>query len=390
MSKPRILSLAFVFHLFVSASCPAGAPSLPPEAPVVVAAYADLVERTYREAYASAEALQRAVDAFLAEPDAARLAAARTAWLAARPAYGRSEAFRFYGGPIDEETAGHDGGSREGRLNAWPLNEAYIDAVAGAPESGLVNDPALPLTPAAVLERNARDDEADVTTGYHAIEFLLWGQDRDPTGAGSRPASDYLPGAQSWDRRRAYLRIVTDLLVTDLGALVDAWARERPGNYRARFLADDPAVSLGKILTGLATLSGFELAAERLGTALDSGDQEDEQSCFSDSTTADILANARGIAEVWNASSGAGTATRLATLVAGASPTVADRLDRTITDSVALAGQLDAPFDRTLASAPGSPERTRVEALITSLQHQAELLRAAGGALGVNVEIKTE
>jgi len=66
--------------------------------------------------------------------------------------------------------------------------------------------------------------EANVSTGYHAIEFLLWGQDLNGTGPGAsqRPASDFMAGAGctggNCDRRRAYLMAATDLLIADLVA----------------------------------------------------------------------------------------------------------------------------------------------------------------------------
>ena len=63
-----------------------------------------------------AEALGR----FAAAPSGAGLVSARETWLAAREWYGLTEAFRFYGGPID----GDDG--PEGRINAWPLDENSV------------------------------------------------------------------------------------------------------------------------------------------------------------------------------------------------------------------------------------------------------------------------
>ena len=52
-----------------------------------------------------AKVLQAAVDALLAAPSETTLAAARKAWVAARPAYHVTEAFRFYDGPIEKSKA---------------------------------------------------------------------------------------------------------------------------------------------------------------------------------------------------------------------------------------------------------------------------------------------
>ena len=270
-------------------------------------------------------------------------------------------------------------------LNAWPLNEAFIDSVRGNPGAGIINDERVEITRAVLVRSNARDDEADVTTGYHAIEFLLWGQDFNPRGPGNRNVSDFV-GEGHAERRRTYLKLATALLVDDLKALVDAWA---PGqeNYRALVRKQNPATAIKNMLTGIATLSAFELAAERLATALDSGSQEDEQSCFSDSTHVDILANATGVRNVYFGQYGDWQGAGLNQLVQSANPDLNRYLEQQIEKSVTLAQQLDRPFDKTLRSAAGSPQRAKVEALIKSLQIQADLLTQAAAALGVPIVI---
>ena len=78
--------------------------------------------------------------------------------------------------------------------------------------------------------QEAGDIEANVATGYHAIEFLLWGQDLNGTGpgAGKRPATDYRRAnctGGNCDRRAAYLKAATDLLVSDLEEMVGQLGR---------------------------------------------------------------------------------------------------------------------------------------------------------------------
>ena len=364
------------------------APNL--DARAQVATYGELAFRNYSDAYRAALKLQRAVNEFLANTADSDelLSAARQAWLDARPSYGMTEALRFYEGPIDFGKQADGSQGPEGLINAWPLNEAYIDSVRGDPAAGIVNNTNVPITRATLIERNAKDDEADVTTGYHAIEFLLWGQDFNPEGPGNRSARDF-SGDGAPARRREYLQVATDLLVENLQTLVDGWA---PGknNYRARFEALDPRESVSKMLTGIATLSGFELGYERLATALDSGSQEDEQSCFSDSTDVDILANATGIANVYFGRYANYQGVGLDVLIDAANPTINARLKEQIARSVALAQSIDRPFDKTLATPPGSPQRAKVEALVTSLQTQTRLLKLAGSLLGVNLVVTTE
>ena len=152
---------------------------------------------SYTASLTSAEAMDAAIDGFIADPTDTTLAAARDAWLDARHDYGPTEAFRFYGGPIDDDETG-----TEGLINTWPLDEVYIDYVEGNAEAGIINDPeSFPTIDADLLvSLNEQGGEANVSTGWHAIEFLLWGQDLDNSGPGDRPVEDYTTAANA-DRR---------------------------------------------------------------------------------------------------------------------------------------------------------------------------------------------
>ena len=167
----------------------------------VIERYAALTYENYSDVVTQAKALRDAVRAFTDAPSQARLEAARKAWLASRDSYGQSEAFRFFGGPIDDEDTGP-----EGQINAWPLDEAYIDGVKDNPSAGLINT-SESLTTDLLVSANERDSETNIATGYHAIEFLLWGQDLSETGPGNRPYTDFLDNgtAPNGARRRQYL-----------------------------------------------------------------------------------------------------------------------------------------------------------------------------------------
>lgn len=386
-----ILLAVAVFPVLMAAPAPAASHN---EGRDQINSYAELVYRNYLDAYVAGVRLQQAVNQLVtpaagtASDVEAYLQGARAAWLASRPIYGQTEAFRFYEGPIDfgQRPDGQQG--PELQLNSWPVNEAYIDYVQGDPDAGIINDSTVPITRATLVERNARDDEADVTTGFHAIEFLLWGQDLDENGPGNRSASDFV-GTGAAARRREYLRVATDLLVGQLKSLVDAWA---PGkhNYRAEFIAKPRQDSISNMLTGVATLSGFELGYERLATALDSGSQEDEHSCFSDSTHLDVLANVTGIANVYFGRYGKFQGNGLNTLVRAANPVLDDLLQEQLQRSMRLAQTIHHPFDQILRTPPGSPQRATVEALIVSLQTQARLFIQAGRSLGVKMVVAVE
>jgi putative iron-regulated protein len=259
-----------------------------------IATYADVVLAGYEDSLSLALELQAAVEAFVAAPSVETQQAAKEAWLAAREPYGQTEAFRFYGGPID------DAQGPEGLINAWPLDEVYVDYVEDAPDAGIINDVAnYPTIDAELLDSlNQVGAEENVSVGFHAIEFLLWGQDLSADGAGERSYTDYTT-APNADRRGDYLLATSQLLVQHLQYLIDAWAVDNPDNYRESFLALDTGEAISHMFVGIGVLSKSELAGERMFTAYDNQDQEDEHSCFSDNTHRDIFNNLQGIRNVY-------------------------------------------------------------------------------------------
>ncbi|NWG87772.1 MAG: iron-regulated protein [Hydrogenophilaceae bacterium] len=352
------------------------------EAKPVLNNYAAIVHANYSDTLSAAKAMQAAIDAFLAKPSAETQQAAQQAWRAAREFYGQTEAFRFYGGPIDDDNG------PEGRLNAWPMDEAYVDSVEGHAGAGLINDRSFAITKQAVAERNERGGEENIATGWHAIEFLLWGQDKSETGPGNRSFTDFVDGkAPNADRRRQYLKVITELLIDDLEYLVKAW---RPGsklNYRARFV-DGGQESMRKIFVAMGSLSRGELAGERLEVALNSQDQEDEHSCFSDNTHRDAALNAQGIENVWlgryrraDGSLMQGPSPR--DLVAARDAALAERTSAQIAASVAAANAIQAPFDREIVGGKDAPGRQRIQKTVGSLVQQSKDLVAAANAVGI-------
>ena len=301
-----------------AASTTAAAPGAVDEAAgkAVVKHYAELVYAVYSDSLSTAKTLQTAVDAFLAKPNDETLKAAKEAWFASRVPYLQSEAFRFGNTIIDDW---------EGQVNAWPLDEGLIDYVDKSYEHALGNPAASAniianteiqvgeekidvkdITPEKLASLNELGgSEANVATGYHAIEFLLWGQDLNGTGpgAGNRPASDYLEGQGATgghnDRRRAYLKAVTDLLVKDLEEMVGNWAPNVADNYRATLEAEPVNDGLRKMLFGMGSLSLGELAGERMKVSLEANSPEDEQDCFSDNTHYSHFYDAKGIRNVY-------------------------------------------------------------------------------------------
>ncbi len=383
-------SLAAVAAATIAAGVALGAPSVTMAEPsddarAVVDHYADGVHAAYAASLESATELDAAIDAFLADPTDETLEAAKQAWLAARDDYGLTEAFRFYGGPIDNETDGP-----EGLINAWPLDEVYIDYVEGDPEAGVINDPdTYPTIDAELLTSlNEQGGEANISTGWHAIEFLLWGQDLSTDGPGNRPVTDYTT-AENADRRATYIAVTSDLLLEHLTGLVEAWAPDAE-NYRAEFVAGDPNESLTMILTGIGELTRGELAGERMYVAYEQRSQEDEHSCFSDNTTADLLANARGIDMVLTGVypggvEGPGLMVLFEVADADAAAALRDAVDASLADLEAI----PAPFDQHLVDGvpDDDPGRASVLTAVEALEAQADALVAAAAPAGITLEI---
>jgi putative iron-regulated protein len=345
----------------------------------VNATYAANVHANYAESLSKAQMLKTAIDAFVAAPSQTTLDAAKTAWLASREPYGQTEVFRFYDGPIDNPEDGP-----EGAINAWPLDEVFIDYVENMPNAGIINNmQAFPtITKQVIADQNENGGEANISSGYHAIEFLLWGQDLSASGPGVRPFTDYTTLANA-DRRKQYLSLVTELLVDDLTAVTEAWADG--ADYRAEFESGGTD-SIQKMLLGMGSLSGAELSGERMTVALDNRDQEDEHSCFSDNTHRDIRANALGIQNVFLGKYGATDGQGIEDLVRARDAALADRLKADIAASLVAIDAIPTPFDSAIDDdANGRP---KVMAAIAALQKQTDTTVEAADALGITINLE--
>ena len=377
----------------------------------VVAHYADLALAVFSDALSTGQALQKAVDALLAKPNPQTLQAARDAWLAARPAYLQSEVFRFGNSVVDD---------LEGQLNAWPLDEGLIDYVAndyqhalGNPgaNANIIANPQIQLgedqvdankiTPELLASLNELGgSEANVATGYHAIEFLLWGQDLNGNnpGAGNRPASDYALDASctggNCARRGDYLKAATALLVSDLETMTSHWQANVATNYRASLLAEPVENGLRKMFFGMGSLSLGELAGERMKVALEANSSEDEQDCFSDNTHNSHFYDGKGIRNVYlgeyqrvDGSTLSGPS--LSSLVAKADAATDRRLQDELANSEAKlqaivnSAQQGQHFDQLIAASNTAGQQIVREA-ITALVAQTSTIEQAAGKLGIN------
>jgi putative iron-regulated protein len=344
--------------------------------------YADLVVAAYDDTITRATELQTAIEAFIADPTDDTLADAKGAWFLGREVYGLTEAFRFYDGPIDNPDDGP-----EGQINAWPLDEAYIDYVDGDAETGIINDvTGVPeITTEVLVAANEEGGESNISTGWHAIEFLLWGQDLSADSAGTRPLTDYTTSPVA-ERRATYLSLLAQLLVDDLTFVRDQWDPEE-GAYRFEFLAD-PSQAVSNIFRSMGALSQGELAGERIAVAYDTKDQEDEHSCFSDNTTVDIYGNAAGVRMIYTGDYGAIEGPSLSDAVAELDPEADAALREQLDANVAMAEALQAPFDQLILGDDDAPGRVQLLELITSLQAQGDAVAALAGDLGYSISLE--
>lgn len=376
--------------VYVCAGCtPADDPRRP-----VLETYSRIVLATYEDSLAAARELDKAIDALLANPSEQTLSDARQRWREARVPYSYSEAFRFYGGPIDGE------GGPEGQLNGWPLDENHIDAVqvdryGAAPGLNIIGDAkAFPdITPELIAAQNEAGGEKNIASGYHAIEFLLWGQDFNvpPEAAGQRPHTDFVPLSTAADdvpaRRGKYLKAAATLLIRDLQSVIDAWASQEATSYRATLVNGDVYTGLKRMFTGLAALAEVEMAGERMSVPLLSSDQEEEQSCFSDTTADDLRANAAGIEHVYFARYQRRDGTvisgpSLADLIKTADERQAQELESRLARTRETLAALRDPFDREIPS-DNAAGRARVQAAVDTLR--AEALSFSRGARALQI-----
>lgn len=380
----------------------------------VITTYANVAEAMYTDSLNTAKALQTAIEAFLAKPTDDTLKAARTAWKAARVPYQQTEGFRFGNSIVDDW---------EGRVNAWPLDEGLIDYVDKSYGDTSDENPAFTANIIANKEIQVGKDKVDaskitvdvikslqeaggvesnVAIGYHAIEFLLWGQDLNGTdkGAGDRKATDFDTANctnANCDRRRDYLKAATELLVADLEEIVAAWGKD--GDARKDVTGKDANDGLATILTGIGSLSYGELAGERIKLGLILHDPEEEHDCFSDNTHNSHFYDEQGMIAIYKGSYKGtdGKVTEGASLAAYAkekAPKEAAAVDAAFAKADAaltvLKKRADGgteAYDQMIGE--GNAEGNKVvQDVVDGLVGQARAVEALVAALGLKIELE--
>lgn len=377
----------------------------------VVEHYADIAHAVFSDALSTAKTLDDSIESFLDAPSEQTLAQVKQTWIDARVPYQQSEVFRFGNAVVDDW---------EGQLNAWPLDEGLIDYVDADYQYELGNEGAIAnivanrqltigantldvteITPKLIADLNeVGGSEANVASGYHAIEFLLWGQDLNGTnaGAGERAYTDFVVGKEctnnNCDRRGDYLRATADLLVQDLEWMEKQWSAKQKDNYREALLNGSAENGLRKMLFGMGSLSLGELAGERMKVALEANSTEDEHDCFSDNTHNSHYYNEQGIYNVYTGSYQKVDGSKLAgpsiyNLVAQKDQKAADEIQKQFDATRDQVGQLvtsaekhNQHFDQLIA-AGNTKGNALVDETILSLVAQTASIERAANVIGI-------
>ena len=342
---------------------------------IVLSTHVRRAAALWQDSASTALTLQDSVSALIEHPTAEKLALAQKHWREARWAYSQAEVLRYQNGPIDHPDEGV-----EHELNSWPLDEGFIDFTRDTPSGGLINDtdhfPELSIE--LLRSQNTAAGEESISTGFHAVEFLLWGQDENASGPGERQLSDFVD-APNADRRRQYLELSTSLLVTQLQGLAASWQ----GDYATSYLAQPAEDNVHGLWNALVMLSGDEMAGERMAVAFETQDQEDEQSCFSDNTLADLRGNIKGIQRVY---SGDDLGPGLMSLLRPVEPELAVGLQGKIASCTQYLALIPEPFDQSIRAESGSEVHQQLEQAISCLEDLSGMLSGAANRLGLNVQ----
>ena len=366
----------------------------------VINNYGDIVYQTYLDSYNSSVTMQSAINTFIATPNQTNFDLAKTSWLTAREFYGLTETFRETNGPIDTESDSWSLGT-EGQMNAWPIDESYIDYVASGTEDyannydSIISDTTISIDQTTISGLNEGQNDKSISTGWHAIEFLLWGQDNTMPSEnlpGLREFTDYTIATNA-NRRALYLQVATNLLVSDLNALTTTWATG--GTYRTVFNDLNQDIALQQLINGAFFIAGDELSSVRIIAPVDSTDgigglgQEDEHSCFSDNTHRDIYANAKGVYNVVFGAYSAIDGASFYDLVKQVNPTQAAALkaaaDNAMEKVNAIANNAQ-PFDYliTLESSTDSNFGVVMQS-VQALQDWADEISASATTIGISL-----
>lgn len=345
--------------------------------------YVEMAYAVYTDSLTTATNLQTAVNTFVTTPTEDNLAAARAAYKLARVPYQQSEIMRWDTIITEGKNLTTDGGLAsvdewEGQVNAWPLDENHIVSLIEGDD---------PINTQLLLAQNGVDAagdeaEANVTTGVHAIEFMLWGEDLHGTdaGAGERIATEFdqTNCLDTYCERRAqYLTAAMNLYVNDLMAMQAEWsptAVNTAGTLAYNFIHS--SLGIEYIVGALNAMAADELSGARMGSGLLLRDPEESHDCFSDLSHVAIYYNFQGIKNAFYGHYGDVTGVGIADLIKQKDEETFNRIDVALTSietkmrAIYEAGEREVNtvrFDQIIGQSATGTERVIAEAAVDEL-----------------------
>jgi len=113
------------------------------------------------------------------------------------------------------------------QIESWPIQGGYIDYLQGYEHTGLINDLTVDINLPVLKEQHKLTDSFDVSLGFHALEFILWGdtleRSSDDFEASEPDFSNIGYETNAKNRRRAYLLAVVSQIDDQVAQLQSRW-----------------------------------------------------------------------------------------------------------------------------------------------------------------------
>jgi putative iron-regulated protein len=154
------------------------------------AAQVGIIAYTYlSDASQSVQTLDSQLASFMYHPNPMSQAEIQQSWRLAYNSFLRSLIFSYLPiqDPPDWQSQRIGYSHLLAQLDSWPIEGGYIDYIQGYPFSGIVNDLTLDIDEDSIRSQHGFTDPSNASLGYHALEFMLWGND------GKRSARDFFP-----------------------------------------------------------------------------------------------------------------------------------------------------------------------------------------------------
>lgn len=293
-----------------------------------------VVVPSYASVAAGATQLEQALQRYQQSPTIANLEQARQAWRVARDRWEQTECFAF--GPADSE--GFDGA-----MDTWPIDRQGLQTAASQPV----------------------EQREDSRKGFHAIEELLF-------ASAAPSASD-----------RQHLLILAADFRKQAQGLADRWQQtgDQPA-YRSVLLSAGSTDSAYPTLNAAGTeiVQGLidslaEVASEKMGGPLESGQPDRFESFVSRNTLADLRNNWTGAWNVYRGQRSNGVAVgSLQQRLQLQHPTIARQLDQQFETARQALWAIPAPIETNLATPTGKAAvltaQTAIAAVSDTLERQ--------------------